>query len=109
MSYRAEKRYQALNRRQTDEMLGQKSTVRPSYSPRKQVAASSPSLPSKREAKRWFNANVESFFDCGEVQCTQMVEGFCVEYPQCDHWLDDDTHWIWDIPVDIEASLEELG
>ena len=104
MSYRAEMHYQQLNRRQVDEMLSHTLVVRPPYA--KQQDRSEPlRLPSKAQVKRWFRRNVDSYIDCGEVQCTQMVEAFCAEYPECDRWLDDDTHWVWDIPIDIEQLL----
>lgn len=104
MSYKAEQRYQKLNRRQIDEMLSQTPVVRPPYA--KQQPQPDPlRLPSKAQARRWFINRVEDYIECGEVQCTQMVEAFCAEYSECDRWLDDDTHWIWDIPIDIEQSL----
>jgi len=62
-------------------------------------------LPSKAQARRWFSDNYQDFIECGEICCTQMVESFAAERPECAHWLDEETHWIWDLPVELEEKL----
>jgi hypothetical protein len=42
------------------------------------------------------------FIECGEVQCTQLAE-YVANAMGCPFWLDDPTHWIWDLPVLLDA------
>jgi hypothetical protein len=46
-----------------------------------------------------------TFSDCGEVNCTKLAEN-AASYLDHDEWLDDETHWIWDVAVDM---AEEYG
>ena len=45
-------------------------------------------------------------WDCGEVNCTRLAENAAWEFDH-DEWLDDETHWVWDLAVDIGAWAEE--
>ena len=63
----------------------------------------------KAKVRRWMYDHYQDFMECGELQCTQLVEQFCISNPGHDHWLDDSTHWVWDLPIDIEDRLQRSG
>jgi hypothetical protein len=49
--------------------------------------------------------NNGDYIDCGEVQCTQLAEYVAHDLNHSE-WLDDETHWIWDLAVDLAARYE---
>ena len=97
MSARSEHRWQRYNRAYFDKPFG---LAHPdAYSPTEQPAAP---LPNRALVRRWMIAYLEDYIDdCGELQATQLVEAYALLHPQVDHWLDDPTHWIWEIPIQI--------
>jgi hypothetical protein len=102
MTARQEKQYQQLNRAQCSDMLPLRLLPHPdAYTPAKAATR----LPSKAQARRWFSGNYQDFIECGEICSTQMVESFAASYPECAHWLDEETHWIWDLPVELEGKI----
>jgi len=42
----------------------------------------------------------------GEVNCTRLAENAAWHF-DCDHWLDDPGHWVWDVAVDVGERAEE--
>jgi hypothetical protein len=102
MSNQSERRYRMLNQRQCAELIYQSPFPHPAAKPAEPTVINP--LPSKAYCRRWMKNNIE-LDDCNEVNCTGMVETFAIIHPQCDHWLDDDTHWIWDLPVEIENKI----
>ncbi len=44
---------------------------------------------------------------CNEVNATQLAENTAHELDH-DDWLDDSTHWIWDLSVDVALSHERI-
>jgi len=42
----------------------------------------------------------ELFSDCGEVNCTKLAEE-AAKHLDHDEWLDDETHWIWDMAFEV--------
>ena len=62
-----------------------------------------PKVMTKNQCRNWMKRNVECFLDdCNEVNCTGLAETAAHE-ADCDHWLDDETHWIWDLAVEVEV------
>ena len=57
-----------------------------------------------KELRDYTNADFWNEF--GDVRCTQLAEAAAITF---DHpeWLDDETHWVWDLAVDIGATAEE--
>ena len=41
----------------------------------------------------------------GEVNCTQLAEYAANAFDK-DHWLDDETHWIWEVAAAIAEDCE---
>jgi hypothetical protein len=102
MSNQSEKRWRNGNRARFEEVCPPDRFPHPAAKPAQSQVINL--LPSKDYCRRWMKNNIQ-FDDCNEVNCTGMVETFAIIHPQCDHWLDDDTHWIWDLPVEIENQI----
>jgi len=51
-------------------------------------------------------------YDCGlwdehgDVNCTKLAEEAALHF-DCLAWLDDDTHFVWDLAVDTASAAEE--
>lgn len=43
------------------------------------------------------------FSDCGEVNCTKLAEE-AAKYLDHDEWLDEETHWVWSLAVDVSEN-----
>lgn len=65
----------------------------------------------KGEARAWMIQNVHDYEDrsCGEVNCTALAEGCADAFGQADEGgpLDEETHWIWDLAVDVAEKYEK--
>lgn len=46
------------------------------------------------------------FSDCGEVNCTKLAEE-TAKHLDHDEWLDDCTHWIWDLALEVADEYDE--
>lgn len=58
------------------------------------------------EIRKWMRANVSEYVDeCGEVNCTQMVEAWDHMCGSGEETLDE-THEAWDIAVEVAAEYE---
>ena len=42
----------------------------------------------------------------GEVNCTRLAENAAWHF-DCDHWLDDPDHWVWELAADIQEEAEK--
>ena len=104
-----EKRVTKFIRRQIDAEFPSPTLTPAMLVERKPVAATSKATMAKARARQWMYGNYQDFVECGELQCTQLVEQFSIENPGHDHWLDDSTHWIWDLPIDLEERLQRAG
>jgi len=51
-------------------------------------------------------SNTEVWDELGDVKCTALAESAALifDHPE---WLDDETHWVWDLAVDLGAHAEE--
>ncbi len=50
--------------------------------------------------------NHPDLWDDGAVNCTRLAENAAHEFNH-DEWLDDDSHWVWDLASDIASQAEE--
>lgn len=59
----------------------------------------------KLNVRAWMKQNKSDYVDqkTGELDCTSIVEDCCDHFGQkdIDGPLDDETHWIWDIPLKL--------
>lgn len=59
------------------------------------------------EIRKWMKANVSEYVDeCGEVNCTEMVEAWDAECGSGEDTLDPD-HPAWDIAVEVSEEYEK--
>lgn len=67
--------------------------------------------PSRVAVKAWMRQNVKDFVDpkTGEVNTTELAESAAQQFDKNDlgGWLDDETHWVWDISVEVAESFEK--
>jgi hypothetical protein len=56
----------------------------------------------KNKVKRYMQKEVKNLVDrrTGEVNTTQLAENAAHEFDH-DEWLDEETHWVWDLAVDV--------
>ena len=50
-------------------------------------------------------SNQEFWNEYGEVNCTKLAEEAALVFDRLD-WLDDETHWVWELAVDVAAGEE---
>lgn len=50
-------------------------------------------------------SNSELWDELGDVNCTRLAEEAALVFDHLE-WLDDETHWVWDLAVDIAADAE---
>ena len=93
----SEKRYMQMVRRQSEEDERERhlrACLRADRTER-QPPQPQPRTASKRQVRRWMDANAEEYDGP-----TQLAEAAACEYPEAADWLDDETHWIWDLAAD---------
>lgn len=65
---------------------------------------------SRSTAKSWMAKNVKDYVDgkTGEVNATGLAEAAADEFDAKDvgGWLDDETHWVWDIAAEVAEHHE---
>lgn len=100
MTARSEQRWPRHNRAYFDKPFG---LAHPNAHPPVKQPGAKPLT--RARVRRWMLCNLEDYIDdCGELQATQIVEAFALLHPEADPWLDDPTHWIWGIPIQIAAQ-----
>lgn len=60
-------------------------------------------LPTRREVKAWMLRNAD---DCDEG-CTRLVEAAAAGLDLPEQWLDDETHWLWDVAFEVNELRVE--
>lgn len=65
----------------------------------------------RETARKWMQANCGSFQDpkTGEINCTELAEE-CATNFDVDEFggvLEDETHWIWDIALEVAEAWEK--
>lgn len=62
----------------------------------------------KNKVKRYMQKEAQHVEDrrTGEVNTTQLAENAAHEFDH-DEWLDDETHWVWDLAVDVVEWYEK--
>ena len=68
--------------------------------PRKPVITPPP-LPTRREVKRWMLLNA----DCDDVSTT-LAESAAAALDLPEAWLDDETHWLWDVALEAWEAVQ---
>lgn len=61
----------------------------------------------RAEAKRWMRAHsAEHIDECGDVNFTSLAESCACAFDCADEGgpLDDETHWIWDVAVEVGGA-----
>ncbi len=63
----------------------------------------------KNKVKRYMIQVAKNHVDrkTGEVNTTQLAEDAASEFDESDTWLDDETHWVWDLAVDVAEAYEK--
>lgn len=101
MTARSENRWQRQNRAYFDKPFG---LAHPDAHPSVEQAVLQ--YPTKAQVKHWMWCYFDDYIDGrGELQTTQLVEAYAISHPEAYPWLDDRTHWIWDIPIDIAQQM----
>ena len=64
----------------------------------------------KEEVKNWMYMAIEtdreSYVDsAGEWNCTTLAENAAFNFDN-EGWLDDETHWVWDIAVEVTKGTQ---
>ena len=61
----------------------------------------------RRQIYNWMLSNYDDFIDhqTGEINVTQLAVS-CATGFDCQEWLDDDEHLVWDIAVDVAIEKE---
>lgn len=108
MTVKQENRYRELLRKQCDLMASQNILPHPhAYTPDPQQPQKALS---KAYVRRWMLSDVEWHLDeVGEVNCTSLVEGFVASHPEhryLEQWLDEETHWVWDLAANVANKVE---
>lgn len=69
--------------------------------------------PSKVAVKAWMKKNAPTFEDkkTGEIDATGLAEAAAEEFDEKDigGWLDDETHWVWDLAAEVAEAAEKTG
>jgi len=56
----------------------------------------------KSKVLKWMIAELEfnrdNYIDMGSVNLTKLAEGAAHAFDH-DEWLDDETHWVWDVAI----------
>ena len=65
---------------------------------RKEAPQKNPDYVSRKQAIKWARLNWESSLVCGELNTTQLAENIAHAFDR-DDWLDDETHWVWDVAL----------
>jgi hypothetical protein len=55
----------------------------------------------------WMEKNVAEYADpqTGEINSTHLAEA-CAHHFDADHWLDDETHEVWELAIDVANEWE---
>lgn len=97
MTVAAENRWRRRLRKENDdagllrgqmEVVGRPSVARPAI----QLAPSG--APSRAQVSRWMRLHADEY-----ETATALVEGANAEFDIPASWLDDDSHWIWDVAL----------
>ena len=65
-------------------------------------------MATKSRIKNWMRlqlSNGEFRDSAGEILCGKMAEEAAWAH-DVDHWLDEETHWIWDVAVDVAEEFQ---
>lgn len=69
-------------------------------------------MTTKKQVRRFMRMELEDrdhpdlWFD-GEINYTRLVENAAWHFDH-DEWLDDETHWVWDLAVEIADSMPRV-
>lgn len=99
-----EQRNRQFNRRQFDKAFNFPAVRKSAYA--KPDTPKSQSI-TRQQGLSWMRLNVEDFFEHGEVNSTLLAEG-CAHHFDRDDWLDDGTHWVYDMAVKAALEAEDF-
>lgn len=54
---------------------------------------------------RKYTSEYDLWESVDEVNCTKLTEHAALHFDHLE-WLDDETHWVWDLATDIAADAE---
>lgn len=97
-----EYRMRQFNRRQFDKPVVLSAVRESAYV---KPETKKPQSVTRRQGVSWMRLNVEDFVEYEEVNLTLLAEG-CAHHFNHDDWLDDETHWIHDIAVQVAIEYE---
>ncbi len=60
----------------------------------------------RQQVKRWMQEHAHEHYDCDCVGTTKLAEACADEFEHWE-WLDDETHWIWEVAVEVADWFED--
>ena len=69
------------------------------------TASSGKSL--RQRVKHWMWIRIQQDDDIG-MTCTELAEEAAIYFDH-DKWLDDETHWIWELAFEVVEDAERIG
>jgi len=60
----------------------------------------------RKKVRRYMQNVIEGHRDSltGEVNCTTLAEDAAMEFERMEEWLEDETHFVWDIAIEVAEA-----